>query len=304
MSARVYAGGCLTAKQLAAIGSPSILSATCSSAQVNTCGLSARGAVFLYGFYDPKLGYGEGDRVIVLSALGERYTVYESMEEILSPAGVFDPELWSEVCKIYPSGKDGLGLEGYVEMVVGGYEVGDRAYRRTRCGGQSCVYEAVADFTLTGADLLSVPDSSRWKLLFCLSNGEENQCEKTRPVCSNPFRKAVLLGAEGDIACVPVERESYVRFPRAGTLYVEELAGSLLSTCNTTLNSFTLSISGGVFDQARYEISTDGGETWQETSNEQESLAPGLKLYRSVASNYDSGNNTDISNIVRVNVLP
>lgn len=200
--ARVYARNCLSAQQLDALGVYGVDPVRCSDVYVNNCGADAAELAGLYSLYDPSQGYDAGDRVLLLSEYGKRFTVYESAEEITAPAGPFDEQAWSVVCEVspvtaqvfslgdFPSGDDSTP-----------YALGDRIAFETDCGDVSCVYECqIAESTVP-----FVP--SEWRLLFCAANGNPNRCGKSFK-CTGYNRKVVRLSAEGDFACVPVE--SYV----------------------------------------------------------------------------------------------
>lgn len=174
---------------------------------MNSCGQSPGELLGLYGLYNAGDGYEEGDRAIVLRDYGNRYVAYEAKESIAQPAGTFTPALWDKICEVYPTGLDGLSLEGFDPIETGPYQPGDRALRVVRCGDEACVYEAVDTFTYDGG----VPSSAQWTLLFCdkVSSGD-NLC-KPSPTCEGKVnRKAVALSASGDLACVPVE--SYLEY--------------------------------------------------------------------------------------------
>lgn len=288
MAARVYAGGCLTPLQSESLESPSLRSYSCSSAQVNTCGMAALEAITQYGLYDPKVGYGVGNRVIVLSSFGGRYDVYEAKEDIVSPAGVFNLSLWDSICSISPTGKDGLTISNYGLISAGSYVVGDRRLRNTNCGDHTCVYESLGSFSLTESEAREVPDSQKWKLLYCLRNGEENRCAKSF-TCGNFRTQPVLLSKAGDIACVPIADEEYIAYPKAGTLfsYVED-------------GDFILAVSGGSSRFSTYlttfQVSADNGISWEDFPAVSASPPPSPRIFRAVVS--DKYGNTKTSNTI------
>jgi len=285
MAARSFVTGCnLTADQLAAVNARgittnSISNTGCTAAGLNTCGRDARELVNLYPLYDPEHGvytewgdipvpwnhedvisderwqvatytdefaYRIGDTVIILEADGTTVVVYKATSNVSVPAGVFNPALWSEVCRVTVSEPVGLpdvttllskydfynpksfltawsdfgsewnedltapNSDGWDEAKIAKtyfYRSGDTVLWNTRCDDYTCVYVATANMPANPNLIVSgPPPSAYFSRLYCIRNGNPSTCSKT--ISCGPGRVVVDLGQNGtDLVCVPVESD-------------------------------------------------------------------------------------------------
>lgn len=129
-------------------GESSVVDRSCSSEDVNTCGVSVEELFDTYQIYDPQKGlykswgdiefpwkisgltpgllfaqsddrwgvasyrsviaYPQGSRVLVIEDYGHRVSLYESSEDIVSVSKAFDPSKWTKICHVRTTKQVGL----------------------------------------------------------------------------------------------------------------------------------------------------------------------------------------------------
>jgi hypothetical protein len=185
MTARSFDGCKLTTAQesaLSAVGITTTSDISCTSANLNTCGLDGTDLISLYPLYDPRKGiytewgnislpwnhedptsderwqvsnyvdtysYRTGDTVLRIEDSGRLIVVYTAISNISVPAGAFNASLWSEVCHITVSEPIGLPDIGVLEEQYDYYA--PEAY-----------LTGWEDFTKSWSTDLTDPDSDGW----------------------------------------------------------------------------------------------------------------------------------------------
>ncbi len=146
--------------------------------------------------------------------------------------------------------------------------------------------------------------------MFITSFGEQNITYKC---CSNFLIhlfyqfKAVVTDVAGNISETSVQKVVVdTTAPQAGELTLSDLSDTGVSATDqiTQDNNFTLKLAQPIVigEQAalldHYEVSTDEGKTWQETTADQKDLADGSYLYKAVVT--DLAGNTSETGVEKV----
>lgn len=235
---------CLTSEQLEAlaavgIGNNDLIDNGCDAASLNTCGRDANELVTLYPLYNEGQGvytawgeialpwnhedlvsneqwstsnyvdeysYRVGDIVYRFEKDGYKIVVYEAIQNVPVPAGLFNPALWTEVCSVTTSELVGLpdvrNFQQYDSSAT--YSISDVVVKNSGCNNYTCAY-----ISLTGQN--TAPPSQDWERLYCIPNGNPSTCVK-QVSCSDPNRQLISLSnGESDLICVPVESTTGVR---------------------------------------------------------------------------------------------
>jgi hypothetical protein len=243
MAARTFGSlspNCFTAAQLQALAEKDIQvedirGGGCTDPSLNTCERDARDLLDQYPVYDSTrgiytewgsipfswgsdvgeewgsaqyvdgVGYGAGDRVLVISRDGLLVTLYVALADGPVPAGPFNPDLWSGVCHV--STTIPVGLPSYPELLElyvtynpnVTHPIGTIVLNDSRCGNHTCAYMSNSVVPID-----TRPPSSVWNLLYCVPNGKTDKC--TKQIICGPGRLVTDLSSKDrDLVCVPVE---------------------------------------------------------------------------------------------------
>jgi hypothetical protein len=234
---------CLTAAQLQALAAKGIVQAdianiSCTAPSLNTCERDANDLLAQYPLYSTgrgvytawgaiplswdfentfsneqwgsaeyvdEHGYRTGDQVLVISDDGRLVTLYTATADGPVPAGPFDPDLWTEVCRVTTAVP--VGLPDITELRSRypyydpdtAYIANDTVLRDSGCGDHTCVYIATAAVPVN----TTTPPTPPWLRLYCVPNGSPSQCG--RGVVCGPGRTVTdLSSGDRDLICAPV----------------------------------------------------------------------------------------------------
>lgn len=150
-------------------------------------------------------GYRIGDQVLVIGNDGYLVILYTATADGPAPAGPFDPDLWTEVCRVTTSTPVGLpsiaelrSRYGYFDPDTG-YVENNIVLLDSRCGDYTCAYIATEGVSANTV----APPTSPWLKLYCVTNGSPSQCG--REVVCGPGRTVTDLSTgDTDLVCAPV----------------------------------------------------------------------------------------------------
>ncbi len=274
---------CLTSGQLeslAAVGinESDLIDKGCDPVLLNTCGIDATNVVETYPLYNESQGlykkwgdiklpwghfdstsderwqiadyvdtvsYETGDTVYRFEDSSYRVVVYRATVDVASPAGVFDPTKWEQVCSVVVSEPIGLpsieelrnkyeyynlSLDGSAEWgkfdnlwsndlvepssnswgnarIDRGnfYKSGDTVLYDSSCGDYTCAYTAIDDVPANQDLIVPGPPPSSYWQRLYCVKNGDPSKCVKQSTCPRGYRLVSLSFGEADLICVPVE---------------------------------------------------------------------------------------------------